>query len=42
MGGITYGRVTDLFELQRPQYDEVTKDPEIKQLAKPKAEGQLE
>lgn len=42
LGGITYGRVTDLFELPRPQYDEVIKDPENAKLAKPKTEGQLE
>jgi hypothetical protein len=42
MGGITYGRVTSAFELPRPRYEEATKDPEIAQLAKPKADGQLE
>ncbi|KAF1968222.1 hypothetical protein BU23DRAFT_481060 [Bimuria novae-zelandiae CBS 107.79] len=42
LGGITYGRVTDLFELLRPQYEEVTKDPETAKLAKLKTEGQLE
>ncbi|KAF2660006.1 hypothetical protein K491DRAFT_688608 [Lophiostoma macrostomum CBS 122681] len=39
-GGITYGRVTEGFELPRPVYDEVIKDPEIAKLAKPKADGQ--
>ena len=42
LGGITYGRITDLFELPRPQYDEVVKDPEAAKLAKPKTDGQLE
>lgn len=42
MGGITYGRVTSAFELPRPRYEEATKDPEVAQLVKPKADGQLE
>lgn len=42
LGGITFGRVTEAFELPRPAYDEVTKDPEVAKLAKPKADGQLE
>lgn len=42
LGGITYGRVTDLFELPRPQYSDIIKDPETEKLAKPKADGQLE
>ncbi|CAI6336602.1 unnamed protein product [Periconia digitata] len=42
LGGITYGRVTEAFELPRPQYEEVTKDPEVAKLAKPKTDGQLE
>ncbi|KAL5378484.1 hypothetical protein DPSP01_009066 [Paraphaeosphaeria sporulosa] len=42
LGGITYGRVTDLFELPRPQYNDIVKDPETEKLAKPKADGQLE
>ncbi|KAF1954700.1 hypothetical protein CC80DRAFT_594759 [Byssothecium circinans] len=42
LGGITYGRVTEAFELTRPVYDEATKDPEVAKLAKPKTDGQLE
>jgi hypothetical protein len=42
LGGITYGRVTQGFEIPRPQYEEVVKDPETEKLAKPKADGQLE
>jgi hypothetical protein len=42
LGGITYGRVTEGFELPRPQYDETVKDPEAGKLAKPKVDGQLE
>lgn len=42
LGGITYGRVTELFELPRPQYDEVVKDAEGAELVKPKTDGQLE
>jgi hypothetical protein len=34
--------VTDVFELPRPQYEEIIKDPETAELAKPKGEGQLE
>lgn len=40
LGGITYGRTTQAFELPRPDFDEVTKDPEVAKLAKPKGEGQ--
>ncbi|KAF2828075.1 hypothetical protein CC86DRAFT_405093 [Ophiobolus disseminans] len=42
LGGITYGRTTQAFELPRPDYDEVTKDPEIAELAKPKGPSQSE
>jgi hypothetical protein len=42
LGGITYARTTQAFELPRPDYDEVTKDPEIAALAKPKGSGQAE
>jgi hypothetical protein len=42
LGGITYARVTEGFELLRPQYEEVVKDPEGDKLAKPKVDGQLE
>ncbi|KAF2749399.1 flavo protein-like protein oxygenase [Sporormia fimetaria CBS 119925] len=38
MGGITYNRVTEGFELPRPEYTEVIKDPEIEKLVK-EAEG---
>lgn len=41
LGGITYGRTTQAFELPRPDYNEVTKDPEVAKLAKPKADSQL-
>jgi hypothetical protein len=40
LGGITYGRTTSVFELPRPDYDEVTKDPEVARLAKAKGPGQ--
>ena len=40
LGGITYSRVTEGFELPRPNYDDVIKDPEVAKLAKPKADGQ--
>ena len=40
LGGIGYARVTEGFELPRPAYDEVTKDPELAKLVKPKADGQ--
>jgi hypothetical protein len=40
LGGITYGRTTQAFELPRPDYDEITKDPEVAKLAKAKGEGQ--
>jgi len=42
LGGIMYGRVTELFELPRPMFEEITKDEEVAKLAKPKVEGQLE
>ncbi|KAJ4373146.1 hypothetical protein N0V83_003437 [Neocucurbitaria cava] len=41
LGGITYGRTTQAFELTRPDYDEVTKDPEVAKLAKAKGDSQL-
>jgi flavin reductase (DIM6/NTAB) family NADH-FMN oxidoreductase RutF len=41
MGGITYARSTEAFELPRPDYEEVTKDPEVAKLAQPKGESQL-
>jgi len=34
--------VTEAFELPRPHYEDVVKDPEAEKLAKPKADGQLE
>ena len=40
LGGITYARSTQAFELPRPDYEEVTKDPEVAKLAQPKGEGQ--
>jgi hypothetical protein len=42
LGGITYARTTQAFELPRPDYDEVTKDPEIAKLSKQKGPGQAE
>lgn len=42
LGGITYGRVTEGFELPRPDFKEVVKDPEAEKLVKPKVDGQLE
>ncbi|KAF1844186.1 flavo protein-like protein oxygenase [Cucurbitaria berberidis CBS 394.84] len=41
LGGISYGRTTQIFELPRPDYEEVTKDPEIAKLAKPKGDSQI-
>ncbi|OAL44317.1 flavo protein-like protein oxygenase [Pyrenochaeta sp. DS3sAY3a] len=41
LGGITYGRTTQAFELLRPDFAEVTKDPEVAKLVKPKADAQL-
>jgi hypothetical protein len=40
LGGITYARSTQAFELPRPDFDEVTKDPEVAKLAQPKGESQ--
>ncbi|KAF1995711.1 hypothetical protein P154DRAFT_548360 [Amniculicola lignicola CBS 123094] len=40
LGGITYARVTEAFELLRPVFEEATKDEEVAKLAKPKGEGQ--
>jgi hypothetical protein len=40
LGGITYGRTTQAFELPRPDYDEIIKDPEVAKLVKAKGEGQ--
>lgn len=40
LGGITYARTTQAFELPRPDYNEVTKDPEVEKLAQPKGQGQ--
>lgn len=41
LGGITYGRTTQAFELPRPDYDEVMKDAAVAKLAKPKGDSQL-
>jgi len=41
LGGITYARVTQAFELPRPDYEETTKDPEVAKLAQPKGKTQL-
>lgn len=40
LGGISYARVTEGFELPRPAYDEVIKDPGVAKLSKAKADGQ--
>ncbi|KAF2726759.1 hypothetical protein EJ04DRAFT_557799 [Polyplosphaeria fusca] len=40
LGGITFGRTTEAYELPRPTFDEVTKDPEVAKLAAPKGNGQ--
>ncbi|KAF1927152.1 uncharacterized protein M421DRAFT_422014 [Didymella exigua CBS 183.55] len=40
LGGITYARTTQAFELPRPDFAEVTKDPEVEKLAQPKGKGQ--
>ncbi|KAL6706079.1 hypothetical protein ACN47E_006181 [Coniothyrium glycines] len=40
LGGITYGRTTQAYELPRPDFDEVTKDPEVAKLVKPKGDSQ--
>lgn len=41
LGGITYGRTTQAFELTRPDYNEVVKDPRVADLVKPKGDSQL-
>jgi hypothetical protein len=41
LGGITYGRTTEGFELPRPDYNEtLKKDPKIEKFIKPKVDGQ--
>ena len=40
LGGITYARTTQAFELPRPDYGEATKDPEVEKLAQPKGKDQ--
>jgi hypothetical protein len=40
LGGITYGRTTQAFELPRPDYEEIIQDPEAAKLVKAKGEGQ--
>ncbi|ORY13350.1 flavo protein-like protein oxygenase [Clohesyomyces aquaticus] len=40
LGGITFGRTTEAFEIPRPVYEEVMKDDETAKLSKPKTEGQ--
>jgi hypothetical protein len=41
MGGITFARVTEGFELPRPSHDEVNKDPEVAKLAESTTNGKL-
>ncbi|KAF2466460.1 flavo protein-like protein oxygenase [Lindgomyces ingoldianus] len=40
LGGITFSRTTEGFELPRPTFDEVMKDEEVAKLSKPKADSQ--
>jgi len=40
LGGITFGRTTEAFELPRPNYEDLIKDPEVKKLVEKKDEGQ--
>lgn len=40
LGGITYARTTEGFEIPRPDFDESTKEQWAKDLVKGKAEGQ--
>lgn len=40
LGGITYARITEGFELPRPDWDEANSSEEVKKLAKPKTDGQ--
>ena len=40
LGGITYGRTPEFFELPRPDFEETKKKGELEQLVKAKADGQ--
>lgn len=40
LGGITYGRVTEGFEIPRPDYKESTQPEEVQKLLQPKVAGQ--
>jgi hypothetical protein len=40
LGGITFGRVLDGFELLRPDYEQMMTSEEAQKLAKPKVDGQ--
>lgn len=40
LGGITYGRTTDGFELPRPEFKKEVEKEEVKGLVKPKAQEQ--
>ena len=40
LGGITYGRTTEGIEIPRPDFEQATKSEEVKELIKPKVEGQ--
>lgn len=42
LGGITYGRTTQGYELPRPDYESVTKDAEVAKLVQSKGPGQSE
>ena len=40
LGGISYGRTAEFFELPRPDFEETRKKGELEHLIKPKADGQ--
>ena len=40
LGGITYARVLDGIEIQRPDWDEFKQEAEPEGVVKPKADGQ--
>lgn len=39
MGGITYSRLGDMFEIPRPVFEQVKQDPEVQPLIKPKPDA---
>jgi flavin reductase (DIM6/NTAB) family NADH-FMN oxidoreductase RutF len=40
LGGVSYGRTTEFFELPRPDFEETKKKGELEHLVKPKLDGQ--